>query len=205
MVSGHSWLHASFRVQVIQRIYRLKPIWLIYQLTFTFMNQTLSTRDQFIIGIGMFVTLMMFGFAQITHAQVATTTYTTSTTTGGTIIMTPVVIYTTTGTTINPNPSIPLCEIQRTLRRGSVGQDVRCLQRFLNYSGYTVSASGAGSPGNESTSFGPATANAVMRWQNANSAFVLAPSGMTSGNGIFGPASFNYYVTLVWRAFGLSS
>lgn len=109
-----------------------------------------------------------------------------------------------TGTTNTSNPinvNIPLCEISRSLRIGSRGEDVRCLQRFLNYSGYTIASNGAGSPGNESTYYGSATASAVTRWQNANSSQVLAPFNLSSGTGLFGSGSFSYYVTLVVNAF----
>ncbi len=98
---------------------------------------------------------------------------------------------------ISSMSNIPLCEIQRSLRMGSTGEDVRCLQRFLNYAGYTVAIAGAGSMGNETMYFGPATASAVTRWQNANAPQVLVPAGLSSGTGLFGPSSFSHYVTIV--------
>ncbi len=58
--------------------------------------------------------------------------------------------------------------IARNLYQGLKGEDVRTLQRFLNSRGYTVSVSGAGSLGNETTYFGPATASAVIKFQLAN-------------------------------------
>ncbi len=99
--------------------------------------------------------------------------------------------------------TIPLCEITRSLTVGSSGEDVRCLQRYLNWSGFTVAASGTGSPGSESLYFGGLTKSAVMRWQNANSAQVLVPLGITTGTGYWGSASFNYYVTIVRAALGV--
>lgn len=60
------------------------------------------------------------------------------------------------------------CVFNRDLWVGSYGEDVRCLQRYLNASGYPVAYSGTGSYGRESYSFGPLTAAAVMRWQAAN-------------------------------------
>lgn len=93
--------------------------------------------------------------------------------------------------------TMPLCEIPRSLTIGMEGEDVRCLQRYLNWSGYYVAQSGVGSPGNETTYFGSLTANAVARWQNANAAAVLTPLGLTSGTGYWGPSSFNHYVSLV--------
>lgn len=93
--------------------------------------------------------------------------------------------------------NIPLCEITRGLRVGSSGEDVRCLQRYLNYAGYTIASSGAGSPGSESTYFGALTAAAVTRWQNDNATYVLLPVGLTTGTGYFGTLSFDRYVAIV--------
>ncbi|RJQ35304.1 hypothetical protein C4566_01005 [Candidatus Parcubacteria bacterium] len=56
----------------------------------------------------------------------------------------------------------------RDLDLGSEGEDVRALQIYLNQSGFYVATSGAGSPGNESTYFGPATQDALARFQRAN-------------------------------------
>lgn len=77
----------------------------------------------------------------------------------------------------------------RDLRLGSQGADVKLLQQFLNHYGFTVAARGAGSPGGETSYFGPATRSAVIRFQEAHSAEILAPSGLSSGTGYFGPAS----------------
>ena len=67
-----------------------------------------------------------------------------------------------------------------TLKMGSRGQAVMELQKVLNANGYTVSATGAGSPGNETTSFGSRTRAAVMKWQ--------AAMGLVA-DGVVGPAS----------------
>lgn len=57
----------------------------------------------------------------------------------------------------------------RDLSQGSNGADVMALQVFLNTNPATMVASvGAGSPGMETMTFGPATHGAVMKYQTAN-------------------------------------
>jgi peptidoglycan hydrolase-like protein with peptidoglycan-binding domain len=65
------------------------------------------------------------------------------------------------------------------LTSGSLGSEVKALQEFLNAHGFTVAASGAGSPGNETTRFGVATRAALMEYQKAK--------GITPAAGYFGP------------------
>ena len=55
----------------------------------------------------------------------------------------------------------------RYLTVGSTGADVKCMQQILNSTGYTLATTGAGSPGNETTYFGPRTLGAVRAWQTA--------------------------------------
>jgi hypothetical protein len=55
----------------------------------------------------------------------------------------------------------------RDLTVGSQGNDVKALQEYLNNHSFTVASSGAGSPGNESTYFGPATQTALIKFQTA--------------------------------------
>lgn len=70
----------------------------------------------------------------------------------------------------------------RSLKVGSRGADVMDLQKFLNMCADTkVASSGAGSPGMETTYFGPATKSAVIRWQAAR--------GVMPNSGLFGPLS----------------
>jgi hypothetical protein len=56
----------------------------------------------------------------------------------------------------------------RNLSLGATGADVRELQKYLNANGFTVSKSGAGSPGYETAYFGAATRAALIRFQKAN-------------------------------------
>ena len=67
-----------------------------------------------------------------------------------------------------PSPSFVSCTFTRALFLGVSGEDVRCLQRYLNAAGFTVSTSGAGSPGNESTYYGNKSKAAAASWQAAN-------------------------------------
>ncbi len=74
----------------------------------------------------------------------------------------------------------------RTLRQGDRGQDVKALQAFLNARGFVVAKTGQGSPGQETTFFGAATANAVKRFQEAYKGPILKPYALEKGTGIFG-------------------
>jgi peptidoglycan hydrolase-like protein with peptidoglycan-binding domain len=84
---------------------------------------------------------------------------------------------------LNQTPTTPLptstISLTRDLTLNAVGEDVRKLQQFLNRSGYTVSSSGAGSVGLETTFFGPATRAAVIKFQIGK--------GITPAVGYVGP------------------
>ncbi|MFA5877238.1 MAG: peptidoglycan-binding protein, partial [Candidatus Paceibacterota bacterium] len=58
--------------------------------------------------------------------------------------------------------------LTRDLYKNLTGEDVRTLQKTLNRYGNIVATSGIGSPGNESTYFGPATEKAVIAFQIAH-------------------------------------
>lgn len=75
----------------------------------------------------------------------------------------------------------------RSLSQGARGADVMNLQKVLNMCADTqVALTGAGSPSKETSTFGPATKAAVMKWQTK--------VGVNS-IGIFGPASRLAYST----------
>ncbi len=65
-----------------------------------------------------------------------------------------------------PAPASP--SFGRDLQAGSAGADVLDLQRFLNARGYMVAPSGPGSPGNETSTFGQLTRQALAKFQAAN-------------------------------------
>lgn len=74
------------------------------------------------------------------------------------------------------------------LKRGTVSKQVKVLQQYLNSIGINVALSGPGSIGNETETFGPATENAVKRWQKTNG---------LKDDGIVGPVT--------WRTMGLAT
>ncbi len=78
----------------------------------------------------------------------------------------------------------------RDLSTGSTGADVKALQQFLNANADTrVAATGAGSMGMETETFGPMTAAAVSKFQVMHRADVLTPAGLVNPTGYFGPGT----------------
>lgn len=76
---------------------------------------------------------------------------------------------------------------QRPLSLGMRGEDVRALQIILNKDmGTLVAESGVGSPGNETDYFGLATKRALIKFQEKYANEILAPTGVTHGNGYAG-------------------
>jgi hypothetical protein len=63
----------------------------------------------------------------------------------------------------NSAQALEKCNFSRDLENGAVGEDVRCLQKYLNGSGYKISDSGVGSPGNETNLFKDKTVVAVKK------------------------------------------
>ena len=80
------------------------------------------------------------------------------------------------------------CTFTKDLTLGVTGDDVKCLQQYLNAKGHQIAASGAGSPGRESMYFGNLTKAAVAKWQAANS---VSPAA-----GYFGAISRAKYTSL---------
>jgi len=74
----------------------------------------------------------------------------------------------------------------RTLKVGATSNDVKKLQIFLNSQGFIVAKKGAGSPGHETTTFGPATKTALMKFQLAHKKETLDPQGLKAPTGFFG-------------------
>lgn len=81
------------------------------------------------------------------------------------------------------------CVFTRDLQMEIVGEDVKCLQKYLNSSGFTITDSGVGSPGKETNQFKGLTKNAIIKWQTAN--------GISPASGYFGAKSRAKYDELV--------
>ncbi|MBI2056555.1 MAG: peptidoglycan-binding protein [Candidatus Sungbacteria bacterium] len=92
------------------------------------------------------------------------------------------------GGTTPPSGGATACTFTKDLTLGSTGDDVMCLQKYLNGAGFQVSASGAGSPGNETSYFGTRTKAAVSAWQSAN--------GVSPTAGYFGAISRAKYAAI---------
>ena len=76
------------------------------------------------------------------------------------------------------------------LKKGATGADVKALQAFLNSDADTmVAATGVGSKGMETMSYGPMTAAAVSKFQVKYRAEILTPAGLVNPTGFFGPST----------------
>jgi peptidoglycan hydrolase-like protein with peptidoglycan-binding domain len=75
----------------------------------------------------------------------------------------------------------------RNLSQGAKGSDVTLLQKILNLSPETkILGTGAGSSGKETAFFGPATKEALIRFQNFYASEILTPAGLLKGTGYVG-------------------
>lgn len=85
------------------------------------------------------------------------------------------------------------CTFTRDLFLGVKGDDVMCLQQYLNAQtlqlGTQIATSGPGSPGKETAYFGALTKAAVSKWQSAN--------GISPPSGYFGTRTRAKYNALV--------
>ena len=77
----------------------------------------------------------------------------------------------------------------KTLQIGNYGPDVKRLQKFLNQNGFTITKSGPGSPGQETSKYGRGVANAVSRFQERYANRILKPYGLKRGTGTVGPST----------------
>ncbi len=80
----------------------------------------------------------------------------------------------------------PVKTITLNLSMGMANSEVLLLQKLLNSLGFTVSPSGPGSPGNETSRFGTMTKSAVQRFQCEKN-IICAGDDMTTGYGKIGP------------------
>lgn len=90
--------------------------------------------------------------------------------------------------TANVSAATPGCTFIRDLQMGVVGDDVKCLQKYLNDNGFAIATTGAGAKGKETGEFKALTEAALVRWQKANK---LSPA-----SGYFGPRSQQVFKTL---------
>lgn len=83
----------------------------------------------------------------------------------------------------NTQLNVSNLNINRTLKYGMQGDDVKQLQIYLNNHGYTISLTGVGSKGYETNFFGNLTKQAVIKFQKSNNLIA---------DGIVGPATKNF-------------
>jgi len=85
-----------------------------------------------------------------------------------------------------PQPIAESITINRKMIIGTQGQDVLMLQKYLNSMGFKLADSGPGSPGNETTYFGPVTREAIRKFQCAKIQ-VCSGDEYSTGYGVVGP------------------
>ncbi len=90
------------------------------------------------------------------------------------------------GETADNAPSTTTPLFTRDLKLGLVGEDVKALQIYLNTHGFPLTTTGAGSPQNETTTFGPLLKSALIKFQIANK--------ITPAEGYFGERTRKFVV-----------
>ncbi len=98
---------------------------------------------------------------------------------------------------LTTQPSVKIPQFTKDLKLGLSDPEIANLQRFLNSKGFVIASVGAGSPGNETQFFGPATKNALTRFQNTNSTEILKTKGLYEGNGVFDQATRIYINSII--------
>ncbi len=89
-------------------------------------------------------------------------------------------------------PTAQMASFKKDLKSGMVNADVFRLQQFLNAQGSLVARTGPGAPGSETTRFSAATKAALIKYQEAHAAEILAPLGLMKGTGFFGASTRKY-------------
>lgn len=89
---------------------------------------------------------------------------------------------------LSPVSAATSCDFTRDLEVGVDGEDVRCLQKYLNDAGFQLAETGPGAPGSETTLFRDGTKAAVIKWQTANS--------VSPASGYFGTLSRAKYAAI---------
>lgn len=80
----------------------------------------------------------------------------------------------------------------RQLKAGMIGGDVLALQQYLNSHGFPIATVGSGSSGQETKYFGTLTRDALLKFQEAHVADILAPLHLSHGTGVLGSATIAF-------------
>ncbi len=96
---------------------------------------------------------------------------------------------------------VPLEAFSEGLRYGVRHAEVALLQKILNTDRETqIASTGAGSPGNETYYFGPATKRALIKFQEKHRDEILTPWGLSRGTGFLGEKTRAKLKTLINKA-----